>query len=404
MVAFQFLPAAVFSQTYSHQTEQIDGFYSIDDTAAREFVQAVVATLPEQQQAVVETVEIIWTDAAFNKMPVATIYPDGKRTVEISQTYSHFLYQYVWILHIADVVEDPYLPESWLEAAAIRLNGQVDWQNSDVLETMSPISYARLHPDDVDRLLVELGATVGVVYQSALVDIILHELGHHATDSFYGNDGSSLTEARRAEKLADDWASDAVKKWSELSFGNTDYSSTLGRIFALSYSFEALSLRSIFGVENIQIATLRRRIESHSFANMCSLGLLSKGVEIFCNSVEKILDFQFLVPRTRDYYLERAATGESHALSKLGYFSRFSGDDSGACDYFFQAADGTSPDSVLWLYLADCNERNVFHLSPQTSRRNAAAAYCSASRNGWLDARARIPSFLDILGSDTICE
>jgi len=396
------LPSYLFGQSYSYQDTRLEGLYSIDDTAAQEIIQSIVRKLPQAQRELVEDIEVVWTSEPFNVIPSTSREQNGKRNIYISQIFAHGLHEYIQAVLVADLLEEPHFTEAWLEAFGLRLHSRVDWENSEIQSAMDPVSFAKMHPEDEQRFRSEMTTIVAVLYQSALVEIILHELGHHVEGAFY-NEGATLAEANNAERLADDWANNAVTSWSEEMFGLTDHSSTLGRVFAIAYSVEALSLREASGLEAVKLATLRGRIETSEFASMCDLQRYVQEVGWVCDGLAEWFLAHLFVPKTRLHYLERADLGDAYALMKLGNFSWLAGELSAACNYYYEAWQRPYGDSVLSLRLARCYDLGLFSMPLELSRQSAANAFCAASEGGWLDARERLIDYEGLLEDPSSC-
>lgn len=398
----------VFSQTYSYETEPSynNGWWTIEQTAVKDLVSSLKMSLPPEQKSIVDSINIVWTDAPLSELPHAFIANDGSRQVRISKAFVNYLFQYIQLTTLAlfvdelDVPTGWNLPEAWTFGIGERYGANVDLRNPAIWGPTQPLGFFQLSESDTIFLNEKLFSQMYIIYNNALFDVLMHEIGHHVVNSFY-SPNASFSEVHAAELRVDNWVGDVIEN-PDFQFGGSGIH-IFGRAFALAASLEISSYQSFFGVEGGQIDGMRFRAIDNGLEDLCFNVSHLPEINDTCTRIEKFFLETVFVVRNDEHYQNRAESGESYANFFLGLKATRTGELLAACEYFHRASQLRYADSVLAEYLAQCHWRNVFEIETHRANRLAAEHLCNSVRHGWLSSSSKLEEFRVYLDDDITC-
>lgn len=178
--------------------------------------------------------------------------------------------------------------------------------------------------------------------ESALMDILLHELGHHAESAFY-NYKASFYVKQEMEKLADDWAIDVRERY-------LPQLDPLGRLLSIAFVFERDRWSMLSGDANYP-----RMINwiADNADPVCE-DAVAEHVQRFCIQLEKNLSVYFS-SKAEVAYRDRVDSGEEFATFPLAQVLLKKSRYHLACSYFKESHDNGNIKRaavyVAWCYL-----------------------------------------------------
>jgi len=237
--------------------------------------------------------------------------------------------------------------------------------------------------------MAEHGQVVGGIFVATLLDILFHELGHHALDNLYAPAGeptpAQFRTMRRAERNADLFATEQFRVLSSILPGFTpiDENNVIGRIFALH------------ALRTIQMWSSRADFrQGHSHPND-DQRVLHAVTDLDCRARPEVCQ---LISRYRalwdseqgsiEAYRRRAASGETFAQYVLGTIEQRNGDYAEGCRLYRQAMSGPNYDRLL-LHIAWCHENGYYSGGTPDDASIAVARtfYALEAENGWLEGQ-----------------
>jgi len=195
-------------------------FSSIIEQLVESRIQPILQYLPAHEQQILSKVEITVVDELpFGGMALAV--DDDQPIILISNQFIRGLSAYVDAYKLALSKQQPYLIEQYFS--------EYFWKHHPTFigeQPKSPFQWANVSLARQEQLKQESTELL----EGVLIDVLLHELGHHAKDAFYSYRASQYV-IDDNERLADDWARAVSDQWIKPAGG-------LGRLLSIAFIFE----------------------------------------------------------------------------------------------------------------------------------------------------------------------
>lgn len=241
-------------------------------------------------------------------------------------------------------------------------------------EVDTPVHFSKTDPR-YKRILTE---RKNELLQSALMDIILHELGHHAKRAFY-NYKASFFLKQEMEQLADDWALGI----RDSHFPELD---PIGRLLSIAFIFERDRWSMLSGDTNYprMITWIADNADS-----VCE-DAIADHVRNFCSQLEKNIDVYFSA-RAESAYRDRVDQGDGYATFPLAQILLKKNRYYTACKYFKESQDRGNIKRAA-VYVAWCYMNGFLQPSPPDAQILALTNYRDAMVYGYTDTQQYIES------------
>lgn len=245
----------------------------------------------------------------------------------------------------------------------------------------SPAVFYGLSESQTQNALYGPGASVDLIFSAAFIEIMLHELGHIATDAVYSLNASSRFKLRQ-EIEADNWA--------RVAAAGLDDRSGMGRMVAMGYLHELERYYGFGGKVYSTHPSTQQRVKIF-VDHWCSTeGPLAEQV---CRIYSAEYEQTFSTERQIEKYRARAEGGEIHASIKLGdaYLrgTTLRRDLRRACGYYKQAYDMGSRNIAALNYGWCLGQGHLGYTDVPLAR----TILQSARQKGWRYADALLASF-----------
>ncbi len=325
--------------------------------------------LPTDQKHRLDNVDVELYRAFSGIDFTAVAIYDGKRKVKISDTFVLGLSYYVESFLVEKYTSINHFREWYFNYYA--------WRVSPVFDGPSPknaMEWARYTPEDANTF----EAFYKKLFSAALMDVILHELGHHATNSLYTSRTSNSTK-RKLEANADKWATD-------IGLRNYNDSNVLGRLIALGYIFEIerfLKLSDIDSSHPLPTERLQQPLDL-----LCNDDSSSKEIQSACNLLKQESESFSKSEYSMEAYRVRVQRGEGYANYALGEILLRQGAYNQACEKF-QTAYQKSMVMRAAIHIGWCYQYG--HIKPTSGdpKKLALIYYGFAADAGFIDAQKR---------------
>jgi len=307
-------------------------------------------------------------------------------------------------LLVADGYQSRTYLEEWLTYWGLRSSPRNLY---DGPPARMPLEYAWIKDHERERFLQDFDETVVLIYVSALVDIILHEIGHHVADARYNQDQVSSSEARRLEARADGWASYAFLNFAVQTpeAGWFDKTNLLGRMSALNFIRELEAGGNFIGLTAPRThPETGVRLRSALNLSSCENENVPENFKEICNSIRETTSHLLSERRTQEEYRKLSDAGDSFATYKLAFMRGTAGDHAEACELFVIAAE-RGIDQRVHRHIGQCYAEGFLGIGLSIADRNMEAVrhLCIASRDGWRDARTEMHDLIEREGLDNNC-
>lgn len=194
-----------------------------------------------------------------------------------------------------------------------------------------PADFYGLPESQTKKALYGPGASVDLIFSAAFIEVMLHELGHIATNAVYSVNASNSFKLRQEIK-ADSWA--------RVAAAGLDDRSGIGRMVAMGYLHELERYYGFGGTIYSTHPSTQQRFKVYVDRWCNTEGQLAERV---CKIYSAEYEQTFSTERQIEKYRARAESGEAHASIKLGdaYLrgTTVSRDLRRACGYYKQAYD-----------------------------------------------------------------
>ena len=209
------------SRTYAIEFKASQAEFSeVVEQIVESRIQPVIQHLPTHEQRILDGVQI----QVVERLPygsMALAIDDERPLILINNQFIRGLSAYVEAYQLALFENQPSLIEQYFSEyfwkyhpsfIGVQPKSPIEWSAASAIKKMQ-----------IKQKSVAL-------LEEALIDVLLHELGHHAKDAFYAYRASKY-EIDTQEKLADQWANNIRSEWFSSE-------SDLGRLLSIAFIFE----------------------------------------------------------------------------------------------------------------------------------------------------------------------
>ena len=378
-----FGPTSVFAQSVSGP--EGPATYVVREIV-RDIVAPAVSLRPSEERGVLTQTEIRILPGGPFPGPRAGIV-NGKRLIVIPEIFILQLRAHVEASIYASVNEQPYFPEWWLDYALWRspvfgIVSDGPFYRGD--GPQMPLLFAGATIDQANMFISQFERQINGMFSAAIVDIILHELGHHAIDRWYIPGETPASQALKIEEAADRWATNAFEDLTEAypGAGFLDKRNVMGRLFAIEYIFGLSRWRSGAwvgsGFTHPEYVT---RVSSAMTAPDC--GLLDAVFSGVCELIGDRLSAMQAQGSSEADYRRRMGDGESFATYRLGMILLARGDRRGGCELMLMAREQRAAHYAGWCFEFSYAGAD---LPEDTRRQMAVQSYEIGANVGWADS------------------
>lgn len=306
----------------------------------------------------------------ISSLNVAYADPNSQRIV-ISDGFINGLEQYISAYLIGEKKGNSYLTEDYMNYMYWR---QRPLNDGDL--HMTPEKWSNYTPANLSSFKRNQGG----LFATALVDILLHEVGHHVTNGFYDR-FSSKNKIRKIERKADEWAE---KTLSEEFKGAT----TIGRFFAVGYIFE-LDRIYMFSKNKTHPPHFQRVASTTD--GLCSE--LDDDKKSLCEKLKQDIKQKFNAPLTENSYKERIEEGEAYAHFPLANILLSKGKRKEACEHYLKAWKNAKVERAS-IHVGSCYDNIYLKNRANTGALiKAKEFYNIAADLGFVDAKVYIKKY-----------
>ncbi len=356
----------------------------------RELVQNIivpaVALRPPQERAVLRQVEIRVEQGGPFPGPRAGV-SNGKRLILLPDIFVLQLQGHVEATVYAEVSNQPHFAEWWLDYTLWRspIFGRIsDGPFYRGTAPKRPLLFAGMTENQADAFVTQYRATILGMFNAALTDILLHELGHHAIDRWYDSDRTPPTEARAIEREADAWATSAHEDLVNAypNAGGYDMRNVAGRLFAIEFVYGLTRWRSTAQVgSGATHPPFVSRVSSAASVSGCAG--IDAVIAGFCESIGERVEAMASQANAEASYRARAEEGESFAAYRLGQILLSRGDYENACAIMIEAGGRRAEHYNGWCFEFSYSGTS---LPDATREQLATKAYEIGAEAGWADS------------------
>lgn len=344
------------------------------------------ASQQEQEiSAGIKVVVVPFHPADFIITPQAAKSNQGERLIILSDAFLLFLDGYLEAYLLGEFIGEEFLAERWAQ----RHLAQVSMLNQSPMQL--PGLFAGLNPEKIGHFREATSDSFSHLKWSVLNDILLHEIGHHTTNSFYNPNFDSSVEMIAAETSADQWASEVFEEFARDQESVLDKSNSVGRAFAL-LALREISTFVLTGDVRVSHThpTPASRVKSVLYKGACSQEGQVIDMEVLCDKLRDVV--RALENEDRGYatYFDRAKGGEAFATYRLGQVLLGEGKNNEACLHFDEAYNrgikGWNTRFLAWCYEPE---------SPTgfSDAKLAEKLYYQAAEDGWTEAQSWVRKF-----------
>lgn len=353
-------------------------------------VKEIVAVLPQKEREIARSVEVHIEYGDFDRGPFTLVDISKGRIVIIPHLFLNVLEQMIEAqLMTLDFVPTDF-PEEWLTYWGLRSSNHPVYVGSP---PKPPLEYSWLSSSEKAQFVEDYGKSMRVAYSAAIVDIVLHEIGHHVTGALYNPKKVPPSVARAQEAKADAWASLAFSNYtfSTPHAGWVDKTNLFGRYMVLVMIRELEALGKINS-----ISAPRTHPETGARLLNALNGSSCDPTDFLCSLLRDTALRMVAENRSESEYRQKVKNGGVFALFKLALMRGSAGDHQEACDLFDRAAR-EGADMYSFRYVGDCFNEGLLgkDLSANVRLKLAAKAYCLASNDGWQDAKRALEMIAD---------
>lgn len=351
-------------------------------------ISSVLQHATSKEREIADNIKVVvvpFHPADFIITPQAAKSTQGERIILLSDAFILFIDGYLEAYLLGEYLGDEFLAERWAQ----RHFAQLSMLNHSPM--LLPGQFAGLNSDEISHFRETTSDSFSGLKWYVLTDILLHEMGHHTTNSFYNPKFDNSAKMISAETAADQWSSEVFENFSQDREYILDKSNSVGRAFAL------LAIREIstfVSTADVRVShthpTPASRVKSVLSNGACSQEEHLIDIGAFCGKLRDVV--QSLEAEDRGYaqYFERAKGGEAFATYRLGQILLAQGKNNEACLNFDEAykrgIGGWNTRFLAWCYEPE---------SPTgfSDAELAEELYYQAAEDGWAEAASWVRKF-----------
>ncbi|MFW1678554.1 hypothetical protein ACFVYJ_12360 [Pontibacter sp. JAM-7] len=330
----------------------------------QEVIQPHVAKLPDIQQSRLSEVEII-VSHKLRLSGLALSLAEDQPQILINAEYFQGLENYIEVYLMGQVLERPHLPEQYMN--------YYFWHTHPVFEgplPKSPVAWLDFQPAKPAVFKQQKAQLLA----DAVLDVLLHELGHHAEDAFYHYRASQYMKQEKEEE-ADRWA-----QRFRANYLHTELE--LGRLLSIGFIFERDRWSRLVG--DGYHPRLLEWVVDNAYAQCEDAEHID--TVAFCRQLDTNVDTYSSTDKAAVAYKTRYDQGEDYASFPLALILLQEEQSAAACRNF-QASLKVANVSRASYYLGLCYAEGMLEPSPPDNRVLALLAYQDAVQYGYSDAQ-----------------
>lgn len=354
-----------------------------------EVVTSAVAQRPASERNRISATEIRVVLGSPFPGPRAGI-DNGQRLVVIPQNYVWHLLGYVEAEVYGSISDQPHFAEWWTDYWLWRLPTPIFPSFGRLYQgapPKMPLEFAGFSDQEAQQFRAANQVLITGEVNAALLDILLHELGHHALDEWYFPGETPPSQARTIEAAADVWATEVFESMATAypALGILDRRNAMGRLFSVS---QLHALHRFGSTAQIDPGTTHPAHSSRlaaAFSDDYCTSITNEVAE-FCDWIYDRIEVLSDSSNLEVDYQTRAASGEGFADYRLGMIAFSRNDMDAGCAHVLEAAGRT--DRRVWQYAGWCVEfgHSSQGSNPQDARQLAISFYRIAQNAGFSDA------------------
>jgi len=349
-------------------------------------IKPAVLQRPQAERDIIKDIQIRIVPGGPFPGPRAGI-DNGQRLVILPELFILQLLSHTEARIYALVSDQPYFAEWWLDYALWRspVFGNIsDGPFFRGTAPKFPLYFAGSTTTQALSFQNTYQAAINGMFNTALVDILLHELGHHALNRWYTPNVTPASQAKAIEQAADDWATTTYARFANAypSANIKDTNNLSGRVFAIEYIFGLARWRA-----NAQVgsgpthpAHVSRIAKSLALSDCTALETALPG---FCDMAKDRMQALSSQTAIEANYQDRLNADESFAAYRLGLIEFSRGDHESGCELMLQAYGTRASHYLGWCYAFS---HIGSYLPDATRRQRAIDAYKIGADVGWADS------------------
>ncbi|WP_233006899.1 hypothetical protein [Rheinheimera faecalis] len=299
-MAFTIILIISYSTTVNAEASE-ENFKLLLNDIQKNIFPLVIADRPHSERLRTQDVKVVFVTDFYGRN-VAAANSDTKEII-ISSGFMWGIWLYSEATVIEGYTENEHFREWYFHYLLWR---HPTYWNGDI--PVQPAEFFGLNEEETNKAINNSAFPVSTLFTLAIIDVLLHELGHIALDATYEESSSNAYKIAQ-EIRADNWAIEAGR--------SLDDTSGLGKLISIGYINE---LERFYGFKKNIYATHPTTQSRFKFyvEQWCSLAnVLSDKV---CLIYEKEYERTFSTDNLLMKYQAREQKGEAHAAIKLGDF------------------------------------------------------------------------------------
>lgn len=309
----------------------------------------------------------------IHSFKIAFATPGPPRQIIISDGFLYGLNQYVAAYLIGVELNDQHFTERYFNYLLWRQrpinNGSLP-KSPEKWINFKPTNEAKFEQNKLS------------FFRIALIDVLLHEIGHHATEGFY-DEFTSNKSIRKIEEKADKWAQIAM---SNISPG----ASALGRFFAVGYIFE-LERWFKFSSSGSYPPYLHRVLSTTE--GFCTN--VDSATASLCKRIKDEIKKTFSSNASENDYRNRIKECEAYAHFPLANILLNRGNKAEACEHYLRAWKEAKVERAA-IHIGSCYDNEYLRDKSNTEAlENAKKYYNIAANLGFVEAKVYIDKFFN---------
>jgi|GEM_PF-4293153 len=329
-------------------------------------IKPYLASLPPDQQKRLADVKItVSTQLRLSGMALSLA--EESPEIMINAEYFQGLENYIEAYLIGRYSNQPHLAEQYMN--------YYFWHTHPVFDgpaPQTPVAWADFQPEDRSGFLAEHDQLL----TSAVLDVLLHEIGHHAKNAFYHYRASQYMKQEKEEQ-AERWA-----RQFRLTYLGEE--SELGRLLSIGFIFERDRWSRL--ANDGYHPRLLEWVVDNAYAQ-CEDAEQIDTLD-FCRELNTNVDNYSSSEKAELAYRKRVEAGEAYASFPLALILQEE-NALAACRHF-EASHQVANVSRAAFYIGQCYEEGLLKPTPPDSRVLALLAYQDAVQYGYSDAQESI--------------
>lgn len=357
-------------------------------------IRPAISHLPEAQRLRIQNTKILIKKGGPFPGPLAGIDDQSQRIILLPEVFIVMLMQMAEAEYYAMWSKLQYFPQWWVSYALWRTQVFGDVSSGPFYDgppPKEPLSFAGLNKDEIQSFWQKTHHRQGAsgLINAALINVLLHEFGHHALDLFYNSQSSTSEHAHAVEVAADEWAMEVFENLSNRfpQIKIQDRQNILGRIVSVSLIREMERWKK---VSNLPINLTHPPYSNRVYTTLDKVNCGNNSTslrKLLCDFAEQRARALRSETASITAYEQRASGGEGFASFQLGMINLEKGQFSDACNNFFDALGKT--DRRVTQYAGWCLEKGHYKNGIDSFKqyKMAESLYQVSAKIGWADGK-----------------